>query len=75
MGLEFFRAPKKPEGHPLLGQMYKTAFSDICAMLARRPPTPEESDELAVEELAGWDRAAVFTLLDSYRTKEKWPEE
>lgn len=75
MGLEFFRPPKKPEGHPLIGHMHSTTFSDICAMLARRPPTIEESDALAAEELAGWDRQAVFTLLDSYREKGKWKEE
>jgi hypothetical protein len=54
--------------------MREATLDDVREMLKRRPPTLEEADAIAADELANWDRAEVYALLDSYHPKERWTE-
>lgn len=49
------------------GWMFQTTVEDARDFLARRPPTEEQADSLAAEELLGWDRLEIFRLLDQHR--------
>lgn len=72
-----FREPRRPEGHPLIGHMREATEEDVREMLARRPPTLEEADAIAAEELSWWHRERVFQLLRSYAPSRrmKWGDE
>ena len=50
------------EKHPLAGQMDKRSAWEIRQALMVRPPTKEQLDELAAEELTGRDRAETYRI-------------
>ena len=56
--------------HPMTRRMYDAEPADMYAFLERNPPTPEQADALAAEELIGKAREEVFALLDFYRGRK-----
>jgi len=62
------RAPREnPPEHPVEGHMANTEPGDLFDFFTRRPPTDEQSDVLAAEELSGRAREEMFVLLDYFR--------
>lgn len=55
--------------HPIEGWLLKTTVRDAAEFLARRRPTREQADRLAVEELCGWDRPDMQRILEYYRER------
>lgn len=53
--------------HPMEDWLRETTIKDAREFLARRPPTAEQADRLAVEELVTWDREVLLRLLSWYR--------
>ena len=48
--------------HPLYGHLDKRAPWEIRQALLSQPPTRDQLDELAAEELSGRDRAQVYRV-------------
>lgn len=55
--------------HPLYGHLDKRAPWEIRQALQIRPPTKEQLDELAAEELAGRDRSEIWRLFESAKPR------
>lgn len=62
-----FRAPKKVEGHPLVGHMVDTEEDDVREMLERHPATVQELMLLGLEEMHGRDRPAIYRLFAEFK--------
>lgn len=72
-----FKDPARPASHPLVGHMRQALWEDVVEMLARRPPTQEEADAIAADELTWMDRQKVYDLLNAYidpRPTTEWTE-
>lgn len=57
--------------HPLTNRLRKFTTNELRTKLASCPPTLEQADALAAEELWDMDREPVLALLRAYRAREE----
>lgn len=67
-----FPTPHDPTPqHPAQKLITQTQPADLYEFLVKRPPSEQQADAMAIEELLGPQREEIFTLLDYFRGRQR----